>query len=148
MALDQLQLRATDIAQEIAKQFGVPPPAITFGNYSNAEYCNGVIKIPVNIDPIFLERVIAHEMAHHIHVYYRIPCRTPQCETFASMFEEAWVRSRKYTYTTSQIARACALSTIFGLSVFLISSAITNDARATLNNIIIAVLSSCISSLF
>jgi len=148
MDLAQLQSQATNIAQEIARQFGVPPPTIIFGNYSNAEYSNGIIRVPVNIDPNFLERVIAHEMAHHIHVYYRIPCRTPQCEIFANMFEETWVRSRRYTYTNNNWARAIALSSVFGLGAFLITSAVTKDIRSAFNNTILTVFVTSLSSLF
>jgi hypothetical protein len=39
-------------------------------------------------------------MAHHIHSFFGVPCSTPEAETFASMFEEAWVKmkGRGYNY--------------------------------------------------
>jgi hypothetical protein len=46
-----------------------------------------------------LPRVVAHEMAHHIHVTFGVPCSVPEAETFASMFEEAWMRAKRRGYS-------------------------------------------------
>ena len=89
----ELQNTIIQAASEIASRFNVPMPRIVFGNFTTAEYRDGTILIPDSItsreEAI---RFIAHEMAHHIHVHYGIPVSREQAETFASTFEEAWIR--------------------------------------------------------
>jgi len=77
----------------------VPVPTIVVGDFPSPEYVDGVIKLPSHMPTNVLDRVVAHEMAHHIHVYYGVPCSVPEAETFASMFEEAWVRARRRGYS-------------------------------------------------
>lgn len=86
-------------AQEIANKFNVPLPRIVIGNYPTGEYTNGTIHIPADLPPDITLRMIAHEMAHHIHSYYGVPCNVPEAETFASMFEDAWVKMKKGGYS-------------------------------------------------
>jgi len=76
----------------------VPIPRIVFGNYPTAEYVAGVIHLPYNLSPELALRMTAHEMAHHIHSYFGVPCTTPEAEAFASMFEEAWVKMKMHGY--------------------------------------------------
>jgi len=51
--------------------------------------------LPRGLPPDALLRVVAHEMAHHIHSHYGVPCTVPEAEAFASLFEEAWVRAKR-----------------------------------------------------
>jgi len=89
------EAKAYAIAYEIASKFNVPLPKIILGDFSRPEYENGVIRLPRNLPREMLERVIAHEMAHHIHVYYGVPITVPEAEIFASVFEEAWTRMKQ-----------------------------------------------------
>jgi hypothetical protein len=61
-------------------------------------YDNGTIYLPIDLPPNLISRVTAHEMAHHVHVHYGVSCNVPEAETFARMFEEAWVRMKGYGY--------------------------------------------------
>jgi len=85
-------------AQEIASKFNVPLPKIVIGNYPTGEYVDGTIHLPANLPPQVAVRIVAHEMAHHIHSYFGVPCSVPEAEVFASMFEEAWVRMKERGY--------------------------------------------------
>ena len=84
------------IVDEISRMFRVPKPRIIWG--SQARYYNGTIELPRDADPKLLVRMVAHEMAHHIHAYYGVPVTVEEAEAFARAFEEAWVRSRGYNY--------------------------------------------------
>jgi hypothetical protein len=102
-----LSLQATDadvyslalsIAQEVASKFNTPLPKIVVGPYETGMYANGIIYLPSNLSPQQILRMAAHEMAHHIHSFYGVPCGTKEAETFASMFEEAWVKMKNLGY--------------------------------------------------
>jgi hypothetical protein len=89
---------AQRVAQEIASQFGVPVPRIIVGPYPTAQYTDGTIYLPNELPPQYVARVTAHEMAHHLHVHFGVPCKLPECESFAKIFEEVWRRARGYSY--------------------------------------------------
>jgi hypothetical protein len=84
------------IVDEISRLFKVPKPRVVWG--SQARYYDGTIELPSNVDPKLLVRMVAHEMAHHIHVHYGVPVTLEEAEAFARAFEEAWVKSRGYNY--------------------------------------------------
>lgn len=112
--------QAYKVAQEIASKFNIPLPRIVVGNYPTAEYVDGVIHLPANLPPDFLTRVVAHEMAHHIHSYFGVPCNVPEAETFASMFEEAWVRMKQHGYNYPTMS--CH---VCGFKLFMYSNRVT-----------------------
>jgi hypothetical protein len=98
MSNDELRI-AYEVAQEIASRFDVPVPQIIVGLSPKAQYVDGHIYLPSGLSPQSIVRIMAHEMAHHIHSYYGVPCNTREAEVFASMFEEAWVKMKKYGYS-------------------------------------------------
>ncbi|MEM1522263.1 MAG: hypothetical protein QXU69_04515 [Thermofilaceae archaeon] len=56
---------------------------------------SGTVYLSADLPLEAVERVVAHEVAHHSHVRYGIPCRTSECEAFANMFEELWIRMKR-----------------------------------------------------
>jgi hypothetical protein len=96
--INAVQSIAIQTAQEIASKFGVPLPRVEVGNYPTGEYIAGTIHLPYNLSPEMVVRMVAHEMAHHIHSYFGVPCTTPEAEVFASMFEEAWIKMKRHGY--------------------------------------------------
>lgn len=85
---------------EIAEKFRVPLPKVVFRDDVEAgRYIDGRIELSPRLDPERMVRVAAHEMAHHIHSVYGVPCGSREAETFASMFEEAWYKMKKHGYS-------------------------------------------------
>ena len=101
------------IIHEIANKFGVPIPKVVVGHYKTAMYSNGVIYLPVNVSHELLERMTVHEMAHHIHTFYNINASNEEAETFASMFEEVYIRSKRFTYHYPSFSCQICRTTIF-----------------------------------
>jgi uncharacterized paraquat-inducible protein A len=101
------------IIQEIANKFSVPIPKVVVGQYKTAMYSNGVIYLPINVSPELLKRMVVHEMAHHIHTFYNINASESEAETFASMFEEAYIRSKGFVHHYSSFSCQICRTTIF-----------------------------------
>jgi predicted SprT family Zn-dependent metalloprotease len=94
---------ADRVAQEVAAEFGVPPPPPIYpteqlnAKYAGAYFHNGVEHIKIR--PQYLtEGTVAHEVGHYI-FHSRCPgvCRgeNPECEEIAQMIEHYWVAKRK-----------------------------------------------------
>lgn len=86
---------AYDIAREVCSFFNMPLPHIIITpNLSTLGECvDTTVYLKSNV-ALSKPEVVAHELAHYSHVYYGIPCRTPECETYARIFEEVWKASR------------------------------------------------------
>jgi hypothetical protein len=93
--------------QRLSRKLGVPPPRVVFTDDGNPYYVNGTVYIPRIVPREMVERVVAHEFAHHLHEVFGVPCRTRECETFASIFEEVWVKMRERGYNYPTIACKC-----------------------------------------
>jgi len=86
---------AYNIAEEICEFFNMPLPEIVITpNISSLGECVGTtVYLKPNVS-FSKPEVVAHELAHYSHIYYGIPCRTDECETYAKIFEEVWKASR------------------------------------------------------
>jgi len=85
--------------QEICSRLGVPPPRVEVVRSGQPYYLGGTIYLPEDLPPEMVERVVAHEVAHHLHELFGVPVSTPEAEAFARTFEEVWIRMRKgYKY--------------------------------------------------
>lgn len=93
--------------QRLSRKLGVPPPRVVFTENGNPYYADGTVYMPRSLPREMVERVVAHEMAHHLHELFGVPCRTRDCEVFASMFEEVWVKMRERGYNYPTIACKC-----------------------------------------
>lgn len=92
-------LRALKVVHEIAGKLGVPPPRVSMILSGTPYYSGGTIYLPSDLPSDMVERVAAHEMAHHLHEYFKVPISEREAEDFASTFEEVWVRmSRGFKY--------------------------------------------------
>jgi rubrerythrin len=97
-----------NVINELSSKFNVPPPRIVWGNYPTASYSDGTIYLPINIRPDMVERVTAHEFAHHLHEYFGARGNVEDKERFARMFEEVYVnmKERGYEYPVEN-CRVC-----------------------------------------
>jgi hypothetical protein len=93
--------------QRLSRKLGVPPPRVVFTDNGSPYYVEGTVYMPRSLPREMVERVVAHEMAHHLHELFGVPCRTRECETFASMFEEVWVKMRERGFNYPAIACRC-----------------------------------------
>ncbi len=93
--------------QRLSRKLGVPPPRVVFTDDGNPFYVDGTVYMPRSLPREMVERVVAHEMAHHLHEFFGVPCRTRDCEMFASMFEEVWVKMRERGFNYPTIACKC-----------------------------------------
>jgi len=86
---------AYSIADEICKFFNIPIPKIVIKEDipSLGECVDTTVYLKPGVARSRPE-VVAHEIAHVSHVYYGIPCRTPECEAYAIIFENVWKASR------------------------------------------------------
>jgi hypothetical protein len=107
---------AQNVIYSISTKFGVPPPRVVVsGGVSYPYYQGGTIYLPANLNPAYLDRVVAHEMAHHLHSYFGVPVNTPQAEDFASTFEEVWERSnRRFSYPSPGLGTAVGVGILTG----------------------------------
>lgn len=95
--------QADQIAREVAREFGAPPPPPLYvtpklpPQYAGAYYHNGEQHIKIRPE-YFTERTVAHEVGHYI-FHYRAPnvCQgqNPECEQLAQMIERWWVDKRR-----------------------------------------------------
>ncbi|MEM2163689.1 MAG: hypothetical protein QXR62_04615 [Candidatus Bathyarchaeia archaeon] len=112
--MSDVQLTAQRIASELSSFFKTPPPRIVFLDTPNPGYYeDGTIYLSTKLTPENLERVLAHEYAHHSHVYYGIPCRTPECEAYARMFEELWMRMKRRQKAQIYSCPSCGYPLLF-----------------------------------
>jgi len=86
---------ARNIAREVCEFFRMPIPQIIIT--SDIPSLGMCIDTTVYLKPGIVKskpEVLIHELAHVSHNYYGIPCRTPECEAFAILFEKLWEASR------------------------------------------------------
>ena len=86
--------RVSAILDQLSRAFGTTVP--TF--YLNEEMPRGVLAYYQTEDNTLhfgdtRPFVVSHEMGHHIHTYFNIPCSRENCERFARMIEEWYVKS-------------------------------------------------------
>jgi len=84
------------ILGDLSSRFGVPPPRVVFTRTGRPYYENGVVYIPLDLPDSMVPRVVVHEFAHHLHVYFGVEPPRSVAEAFASVFEE--VMHRRYEY--------------------------------------------------
>lgn len=90
---------AVEVVRDISSRLGVPPPRVALTLGGEPLYSGGTIYLPVDLPEDAVVRVVAHEMAHHLHEYFGVPVSTRQAEEFARTFEEVYARIRKgYKY--------------------------------------------------
>jgi hypothetical protein len=92
--LSALLERALRVVEELSRKLGIPAPRVVVGEYDRPFYLGGVIHLPADLPLELVERVVAHEFAHHMHEYFRVPVNTPRAEAFAQVFEEVYVRMK------------------------------------------------------
>jgi len=82
-----------ETVKSVSSFFGIPPPVVEFADIDQPGlYVDGRIIISRRLTPEQAVAVAAHECAHYSHDFYGIPCRTDECEAYASMFERIWLR--------------------------------------------------------
>jgi hypothetical protein len=98
---------ASKVVDELSRKLGIPPPKIVVGRFNNPFYLNGTIYLPEDLQSEMIERVVAHEFAHHMHEYFGVPVNTPKAEAFASTFEEIYVRMRERGFNYPVFTCSC-----------------------------------------
>jgi hypothetical protein len=128
--------KALDTVRRISQRLNIPPPRVVLTKGGEPYYENGTIYLPENLSPDMIERVVAHEMAHHYHMYFGVMPSVETAEKFASMFEEVYVRARErgYAYTrlyrpSPDIGKAIALGVLGGLTAYFLTPKINNYLR-------------------
>lgn len=92
MSLEDVVLKTV---RDVSRFFNIPPPTVEFADIEHpGMYVDGKIVISTKLSPEDAVRVAVHEVAHHSHHFYGIPCTTDECEAFASMFERIWLRMK------------------------------------------------------
>jgi len=99
--------RALRVVGELSRKLGVPAPRVVVGDYDRPFYLNGVIHLPANLPLDLVERVTAHEFAHHMHEYFNVPVNTPRAEAFAQVFEEVYVKMREMGFNYPVFTCSC-----------------------------------------
>jgi len=95
LSLDAKYREAYGVVKEICDFFRIPPPPIVFERDGLGRFEDGVIYLSPDLSGDLLYAVAAHEAAHASHVYYGIPCPTPECEAYAEMFEKVWLAKHR-----------------------------------------------------
>jgi hypothetical protein len=90
--------RASRVVSELSRKLNVPPPRVVVGRFKRPFYAAGTIYLPEDLPLEVVDRVVAHEFAHHLHEYFNVPVNTPRAEAFASIFEEIYVRMKEMGY--------------------------------------------------
>lgn len=102
--------------QELANYFQIPTPPHVFDSPKAVGFAGVFDPTAYTIhfpDENPSRDTIAHEVAHASHVHYRIPCVTPACEAYASVFARVWVAMKEGQATATLTCDHCHYKVLF-----------------------------------
>jgi len=103
------------VVSEVVQVFGLPPPKVVVGNFSNAFYDTSTktVHIPAWAPPDLATRMAIHEATHYVVDALRKQFGDYDEERFAQMFEEVFYTSRFKGYAWVAPCNVCGFPVLF-----------------------------------